>query len=127
VSDFFGIPRARWPIAIAMIALLAFSLSWLQGRFDSSDAKKAIAAAMSFKPAGAARSVFDELAGRGEGDPQCVGKVVSQLLGDVEVRCATPARPRINYEFRVLLDGRKPPRAANPAAQELVAGMTAAR
>ena len=116
----FGIPRNRVPIAIAMIVLLAFTLSWLQGRFDASDAKKAIAAAMSWKPRGA-QSVFDGLSARGEGDPQCDGKVVSQLMGDVEVRCSTPKKPEIIYDFRVLLDGRKPPRAANPAAEALVA------
>src|SRR4051812_29313830 len=98
----FGIPRERWPIAIAMVVLLAFSLSWLQGKFDASDAKKAIAQAMAWKPAGT-RSVFDALAARGEGDPQCTGKVVSQLMGDVAVVCATPAKPQIEYEFRVLL------------------------
>lgn len=120
MADFLGIPRNRLPIAVAMIALLAFTLSWLQGRFDSTDARKAIASAMSWKPSGG-QSVFDALASRGEGDPQCVGKVVSQLLGDVEVRCATPKRPQVEYDFRVLLDGRKPPRAANPAAEQLVA------
>jgi hypothetical protein len=116
------VPRNRWPIAIAMVLLLAFTLSWLQGRFDASDAKKAIASAMSWKPAGT-RSVFDALAARGEGDPQCVGKVVSQLMGDVEVRCSTPQQPQVEYQFRVLLDGRKPPRAANPPAEELVAAL----
>ena len=119
MSESSGIPRQRWPIAVAMIALLAFTLSWLQGRFDATDSKKAIAAAMSWKPSGT-RSVFDALAARGEGDPQCLGKVVSQLLGDVDVLCATPQKPQIQYEFRVLLDGRKPPRAANPAAEELI-------
>lgn len=120
MSESFQIPRTRWPLAVAMVALLAFTLSWLQGRFDATDSKKAIAAAMSWKPAGA-RSVFEALAARGEGDPQCTGKVVSQLLGDVDVLCATPAKPHVDYEFRVLLDGRKPPRAANPAAEALVA------
>ena len=105
-----------------MIALLAFTLVWLQGRFDASDAKKAISAAMSWKPA-AGQTVFDALAGRGEGDPQCTGKVMSQLLGDVEVRCWTPKQPRTEYEFRVLLDGRRPPRAANDAAEQLVGAM----
>src|SRR5205807_10575576 len=100
--------------------LLALTLSWLQGRFDASDTKKAIAAAMSWKPSGA-QSAFDAISARGEGDPQCVGKVVSQLMGDVDVRCSTPARPQIGDESRVLLDGRKPPRAANEAAQQLVA------
>ncbi len=103
-----------------MVLLLAFTLTWLQGRFDASDAKKGITLAMSWKPRGT-QSVFEALAARGEGDPQCVAKVVSQLLGDVEVRCSTPAKPQIDYEFRVLLDGRKPPRAANPAAEALVA------
>ena len=101
-----------------MVALLAFTLSWLQGRFDQSDAKKAIAAAMSWKPHGT-RSMFDALAARGEGDPQCDGKVVSQLMGDVEVRCSTPKNPQIIYGFRVLLDGRRPPRPATPSAEAL--------
>lgn len=118
----FGIPRQRWPLAVAMVVLLAFILSWLQGRFDASDAKKAIASAMTWKPAGA-QTVFDALAGRGEGDPHCSGKVVSQLLGDVEVRCSTPKKPELSYEFRVLLDGRRPPRPANPAAEQLISAM----
>jgi len=122
VAAILGIPRRRWPIAVAMIALLAFTLVWLQARFDASDAKKAIAAAMSWKPA-AGQTVFDALAGRGEGDPQCTGKLMSQLLGDIEVRCWTPKQPRIEYEFRVLLDGRRPPRAANDAAEQLVGAM----
>jgi hypothetical protein len=116
------IPRRRWPLAVAMVLLLAFTLSWLQGRFDASDAKKAIAAAMSWKPAGD-KTVFDALSARNEGDPQCTGKVVSQLLGDVEVRCSTPKNPSAEYEFRVLLDGKRPPRPANPAAEQLVGAM----
>jgi hypothetical protein len=122
VAEVLGIPARRWPIAVAMIALLALTLSWLQGRFNASDAKKAIAAAMSYKPAGS-QTIFGALAARGEGDPQCTGKVVSQLLGDVEVRCSTPAQPGVEYEFRVLLDGRRPPRAANAPAEQLVAAM----
>jgi len=105
-----------------MVLLLAFTLSWLQGRFDASDAKKAIAAAMAWKPAGTS-SVFDALSARGEGDPQCSGKVVSQLLGDVAVRCSTPKNPQVEYEFRILLDARRAPRAANPAAEQLVQRM----
>lgn len=123
MAELFGIPRQRWPLAIAMVVLLAFVLSWLQGRFERSDATKAIAAAMAWKPGGGTRTVFDALAGRGEGDPQCSGKVVSQLLGDVEVRCSTPKNPSVEYEFRVLLDGKRPPRAANAAAGQLVATM----
>jgi hypothetical protein len=122
VAEILGIPRRRWPLAVGLIALLAFTLVWLQRRFDASDAKKAIAAAMSWKPA-AGQTVFDALAGRGEGDPQCTGKVMSQLLGDVEVRCWTPKQPRVEYEFRVLLDGRRPPRAANDPAEQLVGAM----
>jgi hypothetical protein len=118
----FGIPRQRWPLAIAMVILLAFALSWLQSRFDSSDAKKAIASAMAWKPNGG-QTVFEALAGRGEGDPQCSGKVVSQLLGDVEVRCSTPKNPALSYDFRVLLDGRRPPRAANAVAEQLISAM----
>jgi hypothetical protein len=122
VSDLFGIPRQRLPLAIVLVILLAFSLSWLQGRFDATDARKAITSVMAWKPGGA-RTVFDAIAARGEGDPQCVGKIVSQLLGDVDVRCATPKKPDVEYEFRVLLDGRKPPRPANAEAQQLVQGI----
>ena len=102
-----------------MVAFLAFTLTWLQGRFESSDVKKGIALAMTHKPSGA-RSVFEALAARGEGDPRCDGKVVSQLLGDVEVRCVTPKRPERAYEFRVLLDNKRPPRASNAAAEALI-------
>jgi hypothetical protein len=41
------------------------------------------------------------------------------LLGDVDVRCSTPGQPGIDYDFRVLLDGRRPPRPANPDAERL--------
>jgi hypothetical protein len=119
VAQAFSIPRQRWPLAIAMVVLLAFTLSWLQGRFDATDTKKAIAAAMSWKPSGG-QTVFDALAARNEGDPLCAGKVVSQLLGDVEVRCSTPKNPNVEYQFRVLLDGKRPPRAANATAEQLV-------
>ena len=122
MAERFGIPTRRWPLALGMVVLLGFTLSWLQGRFDSSDAKKAIAAAMSWMPAGG-QTLFDALAARGEGDPQCTGKVVSQLLGDVEVRCATPQKPGTEYAFRVLLDGKRPPRPANSPAEQLLAAM----
>ncbi len=122
MGDFLGIPGQRLPIAVAMVALLAFTLVWLQGRFDSSDVKKGIAAAVAWKPAGGT-TVFDALAARGEGDPRCDGKVVSQLLGDVDVRCSTPGKPEVEYEFRVLLDGKRPPRPANSAAEQFVAQM----
>ena len=118
MADFYGIPRQRLPLAVAMVILLAFTLSWLQGKFDTTDAKKAISMAMAFKPPGST-SVLERLAARGEGDPRCEGQVVSQLLGDVAVVCSTPGKPQVDYEFRVLLDGKKPPRPANPAAEEL--------
>ena len=53
-------------------------------------------------------------------------KVVSTLLGDVEVRCSVAAAPDTEYEFRVLLDGKRPPRPANVAARQLVDGMGSA-
>ena len=115
-----GIPREKLPIAVLMIALLAFLVSSLQGRFETADVRKGIALAMQHKPDGA-HTVFELLAARGEGDPQCDGKVLSQLLGDVDVRCATPRKPAVEYEFRVLLDGKKPPRPANGAAEALFA------
>ena len=119
MAQAFSIPRQRWPLAIAMVVLLALTLSWLQGRFDATDTKKAIAAAMSWKPSGD-QTVFDALSARNEGDPLCAGEVVSQLLGDVEVRCSTPKNPNVEYQFRVLLDGKRPPRAGNAAAEDLV-------
>lgn len=118
-----GIPRQRLPIAIAMIALLAFILSALQGRFNSTDVKKGIALAMSHQPSPGGPTLFEALAARGEGDPRCDGTVVSTLLGDVEVRCSTPGKPAVEYDFRVLLDGKRPPRAANAPAEEIVSAL----
>jgi len=45
--------------------------------------------------------------------------VVSGLMGDVDVRCVLPGDPRTEYRFRVLLDGKRPPRPANPPAEQL--------
>jgi hypothetical protein len=119
MADLFGIPRQRIPVAVAMVLLLAFSLSWLQGRFDSTDVKKGITMALQYRPPGGASTVFEALAARGEGDPACDGKVVSTLLGDVDVRCSTPKQPAVEYEFRVLLDNKRPPRPANAQAEAL--------
>ena len=120
MADLSGIPRRRLPIAIAMVLLLAATLAWLQGRFDQSDVKKGIALALDHRPAGrGGKSVFDALVGLGRGDPRCDGKVVSGLLGDVDVRCVLPGEQGAGYEFRVLLDGKRPPRPANPPAQLL--------
>lgn len=121
MADFLGIPARRIPVAIALIVVLAFTLSWLQGRFDQTDVKKAISLALAQRPAPGGRSVFEAIVARGEGDPRCDGKVVSQLLGDVEVLCATPRAPAVEYRFRVLLDGKRPPRGANPEADALLA------
>jgi hypothetical protein len=121
MRDFLGIPQRRLPIAIAMVALLAAVLSWLQGRFDQTDVKKGIALALEHRPAGrGGQSVFDALVGLDRGDPRCDGKVVSGLLGDVDVHCVLPRDPGIDYQFRVLLDGKRPPRPANAPAERLV-------
>ena len=120
MADFLGIPMRRLPLAVALIGVLAFSLSALQGRFNQTDVKKGIALALSNQPGPSARSIFQALVARGEGDPRCDGQVMSQLLGDVDVLCVNPGAPNIAYEFRVLLDGKKPLRAASPAAQALL-------
>ena len=120
MPDFLGVPRRRLPLAIAMVLLLGATLVWLQGRFDQSDVKKGIALALDYRPAGrGGKSVFDALVAVGRGDPRCDGKVVSGLLGDVEVVCVLPGDPGTEYRFRVLLDGKRPPRPANPPAQHL--------
>ena len=119
MADLLGIPRRRLPVAIAMALALGATLTWLQGRFDQSDLKKGIALALEHRPGGGRKTVFDALVELGRGDPRCDGKVVSGLLGDVEVRCVLPAGPPTEYRFRVLLDGKRPPRPANPPAQQL--------
>jgi hypothetical protein len=121
VEGFFGIPRTRLPIAIAMVVALAATLAWLQGRFDRSDVKKGIAIALAHREEPGGPTVFDAIVRLGQGDPVCDGKVVSMLLGDIEVRCSTPGAPSVAYEFRVLIDGRRPPKAANPTAERLFA------
>jgi hypothetical protein len=115
-----GIPRERLPIAVAMVVVLAATLIWLQRRFDQSDVKKGVAIALDYRPAGGETRVFDALVALGRGDPSCDGKVVSGLLGDVDVRCSLPGDPGTEYEFRVLLDGKRPPRPTNPPAEQLV-------
>jgi hypothetical protein len=120
MADFLGVPRRRLPLAIAMVVLLGATLVWLQGRFDQGDVKKGIALALDYRPAGrGGKSVFEALVALGRGDPRCDGKVVSGLLGDVEVRCILPSDPGTEYRFRVLLDGKRPPRPANPPAEHL--------
>jgi|SRR5437868_6240196 len=120
MADFLGVPRQRLPIAIAMIVVLAAALVWLQRRFDQSDVKKGVAIALEYRPAGGQKRVFDALVALGRGDPLCEGKLVSGLLGDVDVRCYLPGDPGTEYEFRVLLDGKRPPRPANQPAEQLV-------
>jgi hypothetical protein len=121
VADFLGVPQRRLPLAIAMVVLLVATLTWLQGRFDQTDVKKGIALALEYRPAGrGGKSVFEGLVALGRGDPRCDGKVISGLLGDVEVRCTLPGDPGTEYRFRVLLDGKRPPRPDNPPAQSLI-------
>jgi hypothetical protein len=127
MAELFGIPHRRLPLAVAMIVVLLVAISWLQGRFEQGDVKKAIGIALAYRPAPSSASVFDALVSLGEGDPRCDGRVLSNLLGDVEVVCATPGKPGVEYTFRVLLDGKRPPRAANAPAEQLVAKMTAAK
>lgn len=120
MTDLLGIPRRRLPVAIAMVLVLGATLTWLQGRFDQSDVKKGIALTLEHRPAGrGGKTVFDALVGLGSGDPRCDGKVVSGLLGDVEVRCVLPGDPQTEYRFRVLLGGKRPPRPDNPPAEHL--------
>jgi hypothetical protein len=120
MAALLGIPRERLPIALAMVVALAATLIWLQRRFDQSDVRKGIAIALEYRPGGGQKSVFDALVALGRGDPRCDGKVVSALLGDVDVRCSVAGDPGTEYEFRVLLDRKRPPRPANPASQRLV-------
>jgi hypothetical protein len=127
MAEVFGIPHRRLPIALAMIALLVAAVSLLQGRFEQSDVKKAIAAALAYRPVATGSSIFDALVALGQGDPRCDGRVLSNLLGDVEVVCATPGKPAVEYTFRVLLDGKRPPRPANEPSEQLFARLAAAK
>lgn len=117
--------RQRLPLAFALVAALALAVSALQGRFDASDVRRAIALAMGYRLAPGGPSVFEALVARGEGDPRCDGEIVNTLFGDVRVRCATPGRREVVYGFRVLLDGKRPPRPEGAAAEALLAGLSA--
>ena len=121
MEGFLGIPRKRLPIAVAMVIVLAAILASLQGRFDQSDVKKGIAIALAHREEPGGPTVIDAIVRLGHGDPVCDGKVVSVLLGDIDVSCSTPGAPSVTYEFRVLLDGKRSPKAANPTAQRLFA------
>jgi hypothetical protein len=111
---------SRLPFAIAMLVALAAGLTWLQGRFDGSDARNGIKMALRYKPDAAGSSVFDALVARGEGEPRCDGELVSRLWGDVRVSCVNPRRPEVAYTFRVLVGGNRPPKGESPAAQALL-------
>jgi len=115
----------RLPIALAMGVALLATLAWLQARFEATDVKKGIGAALRHAPRAGGPSVFDALVARGDGDPRCDGEVVSALFGDVRVRCAAPGRPEVRYDFRVLLDGKRPPRGETPAARALLGELAA--
>jgi hypothetical protein len=121
VEGFLGIPREKLPLAGALVAVLVASLVLLQGRFDQADVKKGVAIALAYREQQDGPTVFDALVSLGQGDPRCDGRVVSMLLGDVDVRCSTPGQPGVEYEFRVLLDGKRSPRAANPSAERIFA------
>ena len=123
MADFFGIPRQRIPVAVALVIALAFGLSMLQGRFDTSDVKKAIAIAMAHKPDPKGPTVFDAIAALKQGDPGCDGQIVSTFFGDVKISCWTPGKPEVRYEFRVLLDNKRPLKGDNEQARTLLAGL----
>jgi hypothetical protein len=120
VPGLLGIPRERLPLLALMVAALVVTLSWLQGRFDGSDVRKGIALALGHRPRPGGPTIFELLLARGEGDPGCDGQVVSMVLGDVRVSCATPARPAVHYEFRVLLGKERAPRPDGDAARALL-------
>lgn len=121
-----GFPRERVFIAVGLVAAFVFTVSWLQGRFDTTDVRRGIGIALAHRPDPRGASVFEALVARGEGDPRCDGEVVSGLFGDVRVSCTTPARPDVHYTFRVLLGGERPPKAESEAAQGLLGGAGAA-
>src|SRR3954469_20876530 len=104
-----------------MVVALVLTLVLLQGRFDQSDVKKGIGIALAHRAEPGGPTVFDALVRLGQGDPRCDGKVVSVVLGDVDVRCSTVGKPSVEYEIRVLLDGKRAPRAANSSAERLFA------
>jgi hypothetical protein len=123
VQGFLGIPREKLPLAAVLVAVLVLSLVFLQGRFDQADVKKGVGIALAYRAQPGGPTVFDALVGLGQGDPRCDGKVVSTLLGDVDVRCSTAGQPSVEYQFRVLLDGKRAPRAGNPSAERLFAAI----
>lgn len=120
MANSHGFTRERLPIAVVLVVGLVLTVSWLQGRFDSTDVKRGIALALAHRSDPGRPSVFEALVARGEGDPRCDGEIVSALFGDVRVSCTTPAAPQVRYDFRVLLDGKRPPKAESEAARALV-------
>ncbi len=123
---FLGIPRDRLPIALGLVAALAATASWLQGRFDTADVEKGISVALAHRPLPGGPSLFEALEAKGEGGPRCGGEIVSAFFGDVRVSCATPARPEVRYDFRVLLDGKRRPKAESDPARALLGDLAAA-
>ena len=111
--------RGKFLVGGLMVAILAFTLIYLQGQFDKGDLDRAINLLMS-KPPGSSWSVAEELNERsGPGlDPQCEPRILSSFAGTMEVTCSAGA----TYKFAIDLV-RKTVQPVDEPTRELISAV----
>jgi hypothetical protein len=110
----------RIVLAALLAVALVVNLSWLQGRFDQSDLRKATDLLEKSRPAGPDSPSIDQAIARELGHPaDCTSQITNGCRGIVQVRCGGP--PGQEYLFDADL-ARRPPvlHPANPRAQALM-------
>ena len=107
-----GSPQiSRLVIASLLMVSLFAVLSWLQGRFDTSDHRKATTIVTDYRAEAGPRLVDAILArhpGIGEPEVSWTSEITSGCLGHVRVSALVPARdgrPSATYAFDVNLTG----------------------
>src|SRR5450432_2634673 len=79
-------------LAAVLAVALGLTLSWLQGRFDQADLRKATDLLEKSRPAGPDSPSIDQAIAKELGHPaDCVSQITNGCRGIVQVRCGGPA------------------------------------
>jgi hypothetical protein len=121
----------RTVIAVVMVAALVWTLSWLQGRYDASDHRKAIELVQSYKATPKGPTIPQRILARHPGLEEHYvswsSEITSSCLGVVRVSAFVPKqadREAVTYAFDVrLTDPSIHP--TDPATIEILKSLTA--